>query len=108
MKQAFKKSTYSINCDYGGAFIKVRESSEYKSFENISDKLIALVIYLGSLKTKNSRYKFGRYKTKDTNDVYDAVMTSYPYDNMFKARKKAIEEARTQLPKILEEVRSLE
>ena len=52
MKRAFKKSTYSINCDYGGAFIKVRESSEYKSFENISDKLIALVIYLGSLKTK--------------------------------------------------------
>lgn len=48
----FQKSTYSINCDYGGAFIKVRESSEYKSFENISDKLIALVIYLGSLKTK--------------------------------------------------------
>lgn len=103
MKRAFKKGTYSINCDYGGAFIKVRESSEYKSFENISDKLIALVIYLGSLKTKNSRYK-----TKDTNDVYDAVMTSYPYDNMFKARKKAIEEARIQLPKILEEVRSLE
>ena len=108
MKRAFKKGTYSINCDYGGAFIKVRESSEYKSFENISDKLIALVIYLGSLKTKNSRYKFGRYKTKDTNDVYDAVMTSYPYDNMFNARKKAIEEARIQLPKILEEVRSLE
>ena len=74
--------------------------------------MIALVIFLGGLKTENSRYKFGRYKfgrykTQDTNDVYDAVMTSYPYDNMFKARKKAIEEARIQLPKILEEVRSL-
>ena len=112
MKRAFKKGTYSINCDYGGAFIKVGESSEFKSFEDISDKLIALVIFLGGLKTENSRYKFGRYKfgrykTQDTNDVYDAVMTSYPYDIMFKARKKAIEEARIQLPKILEEVRSL-
>lgn len=99
MKRAFKKGTYSINCDYGGAFIKVRESSEYKSFENISDKLIALVIYLGSLKTKNSRYKFGRYKTKDTNDVYDAVMTSYPYDNMFKARKKLSRKHAFNFPK---------
>jgi hypothetical protein len=64
MKRAFKKGTYSINCDYGGAFIKVRESSEFKSFEDISDKLIALVIYLGSLKTKNSRYKFGSKYSK--------------------------------------------
>ena len=69
--------------------------------------MIALVIFLGGLKTENSRYKFGRYKTEDKNDVYDAVMTSYPYYKMFKARKNAIEEARTQLPKILEEVRSL-
>ena len=30
MKRAFKKGTYSINCDYGGAFIKVGESSECK------------------------------------------------------------------------------
>ena len=112
MKRAFKKGTYFINCDYGGASIKVGESSEFKSFEDISDKLIALVIFLGGLKTENSRYKFGRYKfgrykTQDTNDFYDPVMTSYPDDIMFKARKKAIEEARIQLPKILEEVRSL-
>lgn len=88
MKRAFKKGTYFINCDYGGASIKVGESSEFKSFEDISDKLLALVIFLGGLKTENSRYKFGRYKTEDKNDVYDAIMTSYPYDSMFKARKK--------------------
>lgn len=107
MKRAFEKGTYFVNCDYGDVYINIGERSEKMAYEAISDKLIALVIFLGSLKSENSRYKFGRYKFNDFNEVYDIVMTTYPYDKMNKARKEAIEYARTQLPKILEEVRSI-
>lgn len=63
MKRAFKKGNYLINCDYGCAGIKVGDSCEKMGFEHISDKRIALVIYLAGLKNNNSRYKFGYYVT---------------------------------------------
>lgn len=107
MKRAFKKGTYIIDCDYGDVFIEIGERPDKKSYSSISDKLIALLIYLGGLKNKSSRYKFGCYRTKDINEVYDAVMTSYPYYKMTKVSKNAIEHARTQLPKILEEIKTI-
>lgn len=107
MKHAFEKGTYFVNCDYGEVNVRIGERSKKIAYESISDKLVALVIFLGSLKSKSSRYKFGRYKFNDFNEVYDIVMTSYPYDKMSKTRKEAIEYARTQLPKILEEVRCI-
>lgn len=108
MKRALQKGKYLINCDYGVARISFDYSDPDVPFEKISDKLIALAIYLSTLKSKNSRYKFEIYRNsvKDINDVYDAVMTSYPYRKMSKAQKDAIEDARTQLPKILEFVKS--
>ena len=83
-------------------------SSEPIGFERISDKLIALTIYLSTLKSKSSRTKFEVYRNsvKDLNDIYDAVMTSYPYRRMSKVQKDSIEDARTQLPKLLEFVKS--
>lgn len=104
IKRAFKMGTYTINCDYGVAWISIGEHKKPISFEKISDKLIALVIYLATLKTKNSRYMFGRYldKVMGFNEIYDAIMTSYPYSNMNNHRKMSIEDARTKLPKILE------
>ena len=109
MKRAFKKGNYLINCDYGCAGIKVGDSCEKMGFEHISDKLIALVIYLAGLKNNNSRYKFGYYVTsvKNLNDVYDAIMVSYPYPNPPTACKMSIAEARTQLPIILEKIKSI-
>lgn len=108
MKRALQNGKYLINCDYGVARISFDYSDPSVPFERISDKLIALAIYLSTLKSKNSRYKFENYRNsvKDINDVYDAVMTSYPYRKMSKAQKDAIEDARTQLPKILEFVKS--
>lgn len=78
-------------------------------FEHISDKLIALVIDLAGLKNNNSRYKFGYYVTsvKNYNDVYDAIMVSYPYPNPPTACKMSIADVRTQLPKILEKIKSI-
>lgn len=108
MKRAFKKGTYFINCDYGSAGIQVGDYHKKIGFDNISDKLIALVIYHSRLKSANSRYKFGyyAYKVSDLNDVYDAIMTSYPYHNPSKACKQSIEDARIQLPIILEQISS--
>lgn len=37
-------------------------------------------------------------------DVYDEVMTSYPYNNPPKRCKQSIEDARKQLPRILESI----
>lgn len=104
IKRAFKKGNYLINCDYGCAGIKIGDSSKKIGFEYISDKLIALVIYLSNIKNANSRYKYGYYvhKLDDMNDVYDAIMTSFPYKNPNKACKQSIEDARLRLPKILE------
>lgn len=109
MKRAFKKGNYLINCDYGCAGIKVGNSCGKMGFEYISDKLIALVIYLAGLKNNNSRYKFGYYVTsvKNLNDVYDAIMVSYPYPNPPTACKMSIAEARTQLLKILEKIKCI-
>ncbi len=106
IKRAFQKGNYTVNCDYCEAWIKVGEHKSKIGFENISDKLIALVIYLASLKNANSRYKFGyyAYKVSDINDVFDAIMTSYPYANPNKVCKQSIEDARSKLQKILEEV----
>ena len=55
-------------------------------FDQISDKLIAFTFYLSASKSANSRYKFGyyAYKVSDLNDVYDAIMTSYPYHNTYR------------------------
>lgn len=108
MKRALQKGKYLINCDYGGARILFDTRDEYIGFKLISDKLIALTIYLSALKSKSGRTKFEVYRNsvKDLNEVYDAVMTSYPYRRMSKAQKDAIEDARTQLPKILEFVES--
>lgn len=58
MKRAFKKGNYLINCDYGCAGIKIGDSCKKIGFEHISDKLIALAIYLSGLKNANSRYKY--------------------------------------------------
>lgn len=109
IKRAFIKGTYTINCDYGEAWIKVGEHNTKIGFDHISNKLIALIIYLAGLKNENSRYKFGYYacKVADINDVYDSIMISYPYANPNKMCKQSIEEARSKLPKILEEVMSL-
>ena len=106
MKRAFKKGTYIINCDYGDAYISIGEFRHKLGYSKLTDKLIALVIYLAGLKNENSRYKFGRYITvdKDMVDVYDEVMTSYPYNNPPKRCKQSIEDARNQLPKILENI----
>lgn len=108
MKRALQKRQYLINCDYGGARILFDTRDEYIGFELISDKLIALTIYLSTLKSKSSRTKFEVYRNsvKDLNDIYDAVMTSYPYRRMSKVQKDSIEDARTQLPKLLEFVES--
>ena len=86
MKRAFKNGTYFINCDYGSAGIQVGDYHKKIGFDHISDKLIALVIYHSRLKSANSRYKFGyyAYKVSDLNDVYDAIMTSYPYHNTYR------------------------
>lgn len=109
MKRAFKKGNYIINCDYGCAGIEVGDSCEKMGFEHISDKLISLVIYLAGLKNNNSRYKFGYYahSMKDLNDVYDAIQMSYPYPNPSRACKMSIADARTQLPKNLEKIKSI-
>lgn len=109
IKRAFKKGNYTINCDYGETWIKVGEHNTKIGFDHISNKLIALIIYLAGLKNENSRYKFGyyAYKVADINDVYDSIMISYPYANPNKMCKQSIEEARSKLPKILEEVMSL-
>lgn len=106
IKRAFIKGTYTINCDYGEAWIKVGEHNTKIGFDHISDKLITLVIYLASLKNESSRHKFGYYvyKVADINDVYDSIMNSYPYTNSNKTCKHSIEEARSELPKILQEV----
>ena len=42
--------------------------------------------FLSGLLSANSRYKFGyyAYKVSDLNDVYDAIMTSYPYHNTYR------------------------
>lgn len=106
MKRAFKKGTYIINCDYADAYISIGEFSHKLGYSQLTDKLIALVIFLAGLKNENSRYKFGRYITvdKDMVDVYDEVMTSYPYRNLTKRCKQSIEDARIQLPRILESI----
>ena len=77
-------------------------------YSKLNDKLIALAIYLASLKSENSRYIFGKYLDKvfDNTEVYDAIMTSYPYSQMNKDRKEAIERARLELPQILDKVES--
>ncbi len=108
IKRAFQKGKYIINCDYGVARILFDYSSVPIGFERISDKLIALTIYLSTFKSKSSRTKFEVYRNsvKDLNDIYDAVMTSYPYRRMSKVQKDSIEDARTQLPKLLEFVES--
>ena len=106
MKRAFKKGTYIINCDYGDAYISIGEFSHKIGYSQLTDKLIALVIFLAGLKNENSRYKFGRYITgnKDMVDVYDEVMTSYPYNSPSKRCKQSIEDARIQLPRILDSI----
>lgn len=106
MKRAFKKGTYIINCDYDAVNISIGEFRHKLGYSQLTDKLIALVIFLAGLKNENSRYKFGRYITvdKDMVDVYDEVMTSYPYRNPTKRCKQSIEEARNQLPRILESI----
>lgn len=108
MKRALQNGKYVLDCDYGVARILFDYSSAPIGFEIISDKMIALTIYLSTLKSKSSRTKFEVYRNsvKDLNDIYDAVMTSYPYRRMSKAQKDAIEDARTQLPKLLEFVKS--
>lgn len=110
IKRAFKKGTYMINCDYDYAWISIGESRPNIFYDKLNDKLIALAIYLGNLKSENSRYKFGKYLDKglDYTEVYDAIMTSYPYPQMNKDRKKAIENARLELPQILEKVETFE
>lgn len=105
MKRAFAKGSYCVNCDYSEAWIKVGERTSKIEFTNISDKLIALIVYLASLKSENCRYKFGRYIC-NVGDVYDAVMKTYPYSKPSKNCKVAIENARNELPKILEKVMS--
>lgn len=104
IKRAFEKGNYIINCDYGEAWIRIGEHDTKIGFDHISDKLITLVIYLASLKNKNSRHKFGyyAYKVSNINEVYDAIMISYPNPN--KICKQSIDDARSKLPKILEEV----
>lgn len=106
MKRAFKKGTYIINCDYDATNISIGEFRHKLGYSQLTDKLIALVIFLAGLKNENSRYKFGRYITvdKDMVDVYDEVMTSYPYRNPTKRCKQSIEDARNQLPRILESI----
>ena len=106
MKRAFKKGTYIISCDYADAYISIGEFRHKLGYSKLTDKLIALVIYLAGLYNENSRYKFGRYITvdKDMVDVYDEVMTSYPYRNPTKRCKQSIEDARIQLPRILESI----
>ena len=108
IKRAFKNGTYMINCDYGYTWISIGESRPSIYYERLNDKMIALAIYLASLKSDNSRYAFGRYLDKgvDYTEVYDAIMTSYPYSQMNKDRKEAIERARYELPQILDKVES--
>lgn len=106
MKRAFKKGTYIINCDYADAYISIGEFRHKLGYSQLTDKLIALVLYLAGLYNENSRYKFGRYITgnKDMVDVYDEVMTSYPYNRPSKKCKQSIDDARNQLPRILESI----
>lgn len=108
IKRAFKKGTYMINCDYEYTWISIGEYRPSIFYSELNDKLIALAIYLASLKRENSRYKFGKYLDKgfDNAEVYDAIMTSYPYSQMNKDRKEAIERARLELPQILDKVES--
>lgn len=91
IKRAFKKGTYMINCDYEYTWISIGEYRPSIFYSELNDKLIALAIYLASLKSENSRYKFGKYLDKgfDNTEVYDAIMTSYPYSQMNKDRKKS-------------------
>lgn len=106
IKRAFKKDTYMINCDYEYTWISIGEYRPSIFYSELNDKLIALAIYLASLESENSRYKFGKYLDRgiDNTEVYDAIMTSYPYSQMNKDRKEAIERARLYLPQILEKV----
>lgn len=110
MKRAFKKGTYIINCDYADAYIRIGEFSHKLGYSQLTDKLIALVIFLAGLYNENSRYKFGRYITgnKDMVDIYDEVMTSYPYNSPSKRCKQSIEDARNQLPRILESIMQID
>ena len=41
-------------------------------------------------------------------DVYDEVMTSYPYNSPSKRCKQSIEDARNQLPRILESIMQID
>lgn len=106
IKRAFKKGTYMINCDYEYTWISIGKYRPSIFYSELNDKLIALAIYLASLKSENSRYKFGKYLDKgfDNTEVYDAIMTSYPYSQMNKDRKEAIERVRLELPQILGKV----
>lgn len=108
IKRAFKKGTYMINCDYEYTWISIGAYRPSIFYSELNDKLIALAIYLASLKSENSRYKFGKYLDKviDNTKVYDAIMTSYPYSQMNKDRKEAIKRARLKLPQILAKVKS--
>ena len=97
-----------INCDYEYTWISIGAYRPKIFYSKLNDKLIALAIYLASLKSGNSRYKFGKYLDKgfDNTEVYDAIMTSYPYSQMNKDRKEAIKRARLKLPQILAKVKS--
>ena len=105
IKRAFKKGNYVIDFDYVNVWLEIGEHNFCIHYSEISDKLIAVVLMLSGLKGKAPRYKFGRYSV-EPNELYDAILNSYPYSCMNQQRKRAIEEARIEIKKCLALVES--